>query len=139
MILNSVRDKRMITHQDAIVNIDLALIALRRARDCLKAAECPNALARVRAAIGSTEGALRNQATRDAYPNRKRVKTAKRRNLHPSEMVTLTDPLRMYAGTALAELSHAHGRAAYGAGNWTDAAAVIIEAGGSDAGGRAHG
>ncbi len=57
-----------------------ALRMLRAARENLKEAECPNTLARVRAAIDSCEGALRNQATRDAYPDRKRVKTAKARN-----------------------------------------------------------
>lgn len=66
-------------------HINEALNALRIARDYLKAAQCPNTLARVRSAIESCEGALRNQRLRDndAFWGHKRrqIKTAKRRNL----------------------------------------------------------
>jgi hypothetical protein len=61
-------------------NILRAIWDLREVRDRLKSAQCPNTLARVRAAIDSAEGALRNQAARDADPSRKRIKTAKARN-----------------------------------------------------------
>ena len=70
-----------LSHMSAHSHVWIALESLKRARDCLKAAECPNTLARVRAAIDSCEGALRNQAHRDAYPDRKRIKTPKARNV----------------------------------------------------------
>jgi hypothetical protein len=62
-------------------HVSIALQFLKYARAALKAAECPNTLARVRAAIDSCEGALRNQAHRDAFPDRKRIKTPKARNV----------------------------------------------------------
>ena len=70
-----------LSHMSAHSHVWIALESLKRARDCLKAAECPNTLARVRAAIDSCEGALRNQAHRDAFPDRKRIKTPKARNV----------------------------------------------------------
>lgn len=71
--------------------IFLALEILRCARDYLKTVECPNTLARVRSAIESCEGALRNQSARDADPTRKRVKMAKRRNLHQYRQASVID------------------------------------------------
>lgn len=64
----------------ACEHIDAAIDSLRTARHHLKQVECPNTLARVRRAITSCEGALRNQQARDTNPGRKVIRTAKFRN-----------------------------------------------------------
>jgi hypothetical protein len=75
-------------------HVSIALQFLKYARDALKAAEYPNTLARVRAAIDSCEGALRNQAHRDAFPDRKRIKTPKARNVGARQRQIRADEMR---------------------------------------------
>ena len=56
--------------------VGAAIVYLRHARDCLVLAECPMAANKVRRALKSAEGALRNQSVREnraRYPELGRV------------------------------------------------------------------